>query len=187
MIRGFFFDLDGTLVDTHVANYEAYKKALSDFGIQITFAEFKKTIGQQAKHFLPRLAPQLDPSDYEQLSTQKAEYYKEALVLSKANVELIKFLGLVAKDHHTVLVTSARPESAAVVLTRHKLTDYFDHVITNADVNKSKPAPDCYQMALAKTGLDPNEVIVFEDSDTGIASAEAAGIKAIVQIKNFSL
>jgi beta-phosphoglucomutase len=177
MIKGFFFDMDGTLVDTHEANYVAYKKALADFNI---------AIGQQANDFLPQLAPTLNRDDYDSLAAKKAEYYKESLELSKANAELVRFLHMISQDHVTVLVTTARPANAQAVLDRHNLKDYFDHVITNDDVRNSKPAPDCYEVALKKSGLSPNEVIVFEDSATGVSSAQSAGINSIVLVKSFN-
>jgi beta-phosphoglucomutase-like phosphatase (HAD superfamily) len=79
MIRGFLFDLDGTLVDTHKANYEAYKRALADFGLDLTWERFKPSIGHQAKAFLPKLAPGLTEEQYAEIRERKAKYYLELM------------------------------------------------------------------------------------------------------------
>ena len=186
MIKGFFFDLDGTLVDTHQANYQAYKKALADFDVLIDFEDFKATIGYQAQNFLPRLAPNLSGDDYQAIARNKAEYYKELMHLTELNEGLVRFLELMSADHMLALVTTAKPANAQAVLEHHGLTHYFQHVITSADVAESKPSPEAYILALKKTGLEPNEVIAFEDSPAGQQSAEAAGI-SVVLINEFTV
>lgn len=184
MIKGFFFDLDGTLVGTHQANYQAYKKALDEFGVEIEYGEFEKTIGQQAQVFLPELAPKLNKDNYRDIAVQKAEYYKDFLHLSKLNTKLVQFLDMVAVHDQTVLVTTAKRANAEAVLRHHRLTDYFDHIVANEDVSESKPSPEAYNLALTKTGLHSSEAIAFEDSKVGREAAEAAGL-SVIMVKEF--
>ncbi len=186
MIRGFFFDLDGTLVDTHQANFVAYKQALADIGIDIDFSDFKKTIGMQARNFLPMLAPGLKDKDYEDISTRKASYYKEHIHLSKLNEDLYDFMRSMSERYATALVTTAKKVNTQAVLEHHKLEKYLHTIITAEDVVNSKPSPECYLLALERSGLKPAEVIAFEDSETGRESAEAAGIP-VVMIKDFAV
>lgn len=186
MIKGFFFDLDGTLVDTHQANYQAYKKALEVFGISITFDDFKKTIGHHAQDFLPKLAPGLKPYQYKQISDKKAVYYKDVVHISELNTKLVQFLDMVSKDNQIVLITTARRVNAKAVLEHHRLTSYFDHIITREDVRDSKPSPEAYQLALKKTGLTNAEAVAFEDSEVGRSAAEAAGIP-VVMVREFTV
>ncbi len=186
MIRGFFFDLDGTLVDTHMANYEAYRRALEDYGVSISFEEFKKSIGHQAKTFLPWFAPGLADDDYEDMAQKKKEYYKEAVQQSVLNVSLVDFMKKIQPNNTIVLVTTAKKDNAMTVLKHHGLSEVFDFVITAEDVDKSKPHPECYEKALKKAKLKPEEVIAFEDSEPGIKAAESAGIAALL-IKDFNV
>lgn len=186
MIKGFFFDLDGTLVDTHRANYEAYRRALEDYRVVLTFDEFKKSIGHQANIFLPWFAPDLSPEDYEQVSVKKRQYYKESARLSVLNTQLIKFIKDVKPNHTISLVTTAKRENAETVLNFHELSDLFDFIVTADDVRVSKPSPECYITALARAGLEAGEVVAFEDSEPGIEAARAAGI-AVIPIRDYSL
>lgn len=186
MIRGFFFDLDGTLVDTHEANYEAYKRALADHGVDITFNDFKRTIGMQAKDFLPKLAPNLDKDAHEAIAHLKAGYYKDLIHLSTLNKALHGFMHSMSEHYTTALVTTAKHANAMAVLEYHEIKGYFDHIITANDVVKSKPAPDGYILALERTGLKASEVIAFEDSDVGRQAAEAAGI-SVVMVREFAV
>lgn len=186
MIRGFFFDLDGTLVDTHQANYEAYKKALFAIGVTITFEDFKKTIGRQARDFLPELAPSISEDEKHEVARLKADYYKELMHLSRCNEQLITFIDAMTAHHTIALVTTAKKQNALAVLTHHKLTEKFDLIVTADDVEHSKPAPDGYLLALELSGLAAHEVIAFEDSQSGVDAASKANIP-VVHIKDFAV
>lgn len=186
MIRGFFFDLDGTLVDTHRANFEAYRRAIQEVsGAEITFEDFKRSIGHVAKTFLPWFAPGLKPEAYEKISQLKAAYYKDLMHLTELNSKLVGFMDTV-RDAQLVLVTTAKRQNAEAVLAHHELSGYFDIIITGEDVQHSKPDPEAYLLALQKTGLQLTEVIAFEDSDSGRQAAEAAGIP-VVMIGSFAV
>lgn len=56
--------------------------------------------------------------------------------------------------------------------------DYFDNVITSDEVgiNRTKPHPDLFLLALDRFKVRANEAIVFEDSPNGVRAAQAAGI-----------
>src|SRR4051812_46163560 len=121
MIRGFLFDLDGTLVDTHRANFEAYKRALAHFGMDLTWERFKPSIGHQAKSFLPRIAPGLSDEQYAEIRDFKAQYYRDLVHLTEANLPLIEFMRTMAVHYPVALVTTARRPNATAILEHHNL------------------------------------------------------------------
>ncbi|MFC1832023.1 HAD-IA family hydrolase, partial [Thermodesulfobacteriota bacterium] len=41
---------------------------------------------------------------------------------------------------------------------------------------RKKPAPDIYLLALEKTGKDPSQCIVIEDSRNGMLAGDSAGV-----------
>jgi len=184
-VKALFFDLDGTLVDTHQANYHAYKQALLDVGVAIEFEDFKRSIGHQAKTFLSWYAPGLSESDYAVIARRKALYYKEYMHLTKVNEGLVRLMAACG-GMSLVLVTTAKRENALTVLRYHGLKKAFAHIITAEDVKQSKPEPDAYILALQKVSLKPQEVVAFEDSEAGRRAAEAAGIE-VVMIGNFEV
>jgi beta-phosphoglucomutase-like phosphatase (HAD superfamily) len=57
--------------------------------------------------------------------------------------------------------------------------DSFDVIVAGDDVSRGKPHPEPYEKAAALLGFAPKDCIAFEDSSTGLASAEAAGTYAI--------
>jgi HAD superfamily hydrolase (TIGR01509 family) len=184
MIRGLFFDLDGTLVDTHRANYEAYKHALGLEGFKIDFDQFKQTIGMHAGQFLPLLAPGLSVKGFDRVTQNKAAKYREIGHTTTLNTNLRSFIEKMKPRMKIALVTTAKRVNAEAILQYHDLTELFDTVITADDVKVSKPDPEAYVLALDKTKLHSYEVIAFEDSETGRKAAESAGI-AVVVVKDF--
>lgn len=61
-----------------------------------------------------------------------------------------------------------------------KLREYFEFFITIEDVEKIKPDPQCYFLALKRLGIGPKEALVIEDSVAGVSAAKAAGIDVAV-------
>lgn len=186
MIQGFFFDLDGTLVNTYQADYLAYRDAIQEvLGINIAEAEFAKTHGQEMHQKLALLAPGTSQVDAKKVAIAKKQHYKKYLHLTEPNGELIAFLAQFAEHHAMVLVSTAKRDNGLRVLRKHNLEQYFSHMIFGDEVTHSKPHPESYLIGLQKTGLKAEQVLAFEDSQAGIASAEAAGI-AVVHVRTFT-
>lgn len=53
-------------------------------------------------------------------------------------------------------------------------------------VQKKKPAPDVYNMAVEKMGLDKSKCVIVEDSGIGLGAAKAAGISCIVTKSSYT-
>ncbi|HEX7626607.1 MAG TPA: HAD-IA family hydrolase, partial [Gaiellaceae bacterium] len=47
------------------------------------------------------------------------------------------------------------------------------------DVANGKPDPECYLTAARLLGVEPAELLVFEDTDVGVAAAKAAGARVV--------
>jgi HAD superfamily hydrolase (TIGR01509 family) len=78
----------------------------------------------------------------------------------------------------TALVTMSMRTMA---LTVAEQIDFqaFDVVVGGDDVTNGKPHPEPYLRAAELLGVAPEDCLAFEDSPTGLASAEAAGCHAI--------
>lgn len=77
------------------------------------------------------------------------------------------------------LVTNATRQMVEVLLPKLDLEKTFHCWVLGEELAVSKPHPMPYQTALNELGLEPSEVIVFEDTRSGITSAVTAGIRTI--------
>nr|MDH4449056.1 HAD-IA family hydrolase [Rhodoferax sp.] len=77
------------------------------------------------------------------------------------------------------VVTGARMFAIASTLRSHTLAPEFEVVISADEVVHSKPAPECYLLALERMGLEAHEVVALEDTEHGVASAIAAGLACV--------
>jgi HAD superfamily hydrolase (TIGR01509 family) len=73
------------------------------------------------------------------------------------------------------VATSGTREYAHHVLSRLKLIERFEFVLTSEDVRLGKPDPAVYLLAAARLGLAPPQMMVLEDSANGCRAAVAAG------------
>ena len=83
-IKGFFFDLDGTLVNTHESNYRAYKQAIQEVTGKTVDDALKVEIknGESSSVFLPRLLEGLSDDVSRQIRDRKKIVYSEHLHVS---------------------------------------------------------------------------------------------------------
>ena len=84
----------------------------------------------------------------------------------------------------TCIASTAASANLYNVLNYFGIGDNFDIVITGEHVSKGKPNPEVYLKALALLECEPDEAIVFEDSDVGCEAAENAEI-SYIRIQNF--
>ena len=79
----------------------------------------------------------------------------------------------------TCIASTASRENLYNVLNHFNITNYFDIIITGENVTHGKPNPEVYNKALTLLDCEPEEVIVFEDSEVGCEAADNAEINYI--------
>jgi len=172
-----FFDMDGTLVDTNLANFLSYKKAIQF----VTNSDYDLTHNPEERFnrsTLKNAIPNLSETEYERIIQKKEECYEDFLHEMKLNSKIVDILSKYSKTNKTVLVTNCRKERAFTTLNHFGLTNKFS-VIFYRQFNDNDKKINKFQNAISELGVSPNFVIAFENEEIEIADAKKAGVEII--------
>lgn len=169
-----FFDMDGTLVDTNLANFLAYSKAIqkvtnTDKGLRYEpNTRFNRSTLKSIFHNLSSI-------EYDRIIQEKELLYDTLLYETTLNNLISQILFKYSKINKTVLVTNCRTERANATLKFHNIFDKFDHIFYR-QFSENEEKINKYQFAISSLEIAPNNIIVFENEDQEIKDAMIAGI-----------
>ena len=173
-------DLDGTLVDTRAANYHAYREVLADFGKSLTEEHYNSCFGLRLEEFLQTLDI-TDKHITEKIRKQKALVYPIHFDKLVPNNPLLAFLKASRRmGIPLAVVSTARRENILNVLKYIGAYDLFDLIVSGENVSKSKPDPECYIYAIRHFNIEPDKILIFEDTPIGIRAAIETGANCLV-------
>ena len=173
-------DFDGTLVDTKQANVMAYKKAFEICDIPFDENMYKdKVFGLRFDDMCDKMnVPLYMRERLHRIKTMTYPEFFDNIIVNKALYDKISRMHL--SGIRTVLASTAAKKNIDSILEHFGIGYIFDEVIDGSMVKKGKPDAEVYIKAL--NGVDPENVIVYEDSDVGVMAATAAGIKNIERV-----
>jgi sugar-phosphatase len=188
VIRGFLFDLDGTLVDSERETAEAMARALARHqGVAITQDDRDFIIGRSWVAIHARLAAAYPAMQWTLAELAAAAADAREDVLAEVGVTVLPGARAITRlGAVRALVTGSSRREARQMLDLLGLTDAFPVVVAAEDVARSKPEPDGYLAAARALAVDPARCLVIEDSAAGIAAGRAAGCTVVgVRAGNF--
>jgi beta-phosphoglucomutase len=171
MFNAVVFDFNGTLSDDEPVLARIYVQMFGEVGASLTEAEYYQHLaGHTDEEMFTRW---LGRSDGE-LITERVRRYNE-LVADGSTVDPdVRAAVAFAKERVPVaLVSAALRDEIEPVVAAAELD--FDVIVAQDDVDHGKPSPEPYLRAAKKLGVEPTGLLVFEDTDVGVASAKAAG------------
>jgi HAD superfamily hydrolase (TIGR01509 family) len=182
MIRAVFWDNDGVLVDTEKLYYQATHELLLKAGITLTESLFQRiSLREGRSAFALAEAKGVSQDEIERLQTERNRRYTDLLRSGVRTMDGVKeTLDSLRGKVILSIVTSSRRSHFDTMHATTGLLPYFDFVLTRDDYVLSKPDPEPYRLALKRSGCRPEECIVVEDSERGLQSALAAGIRCMI-------
>ena len=186
-IRLLLLDFDGTLADTRRANTLSYVAALGEAGYTLTEEEYAANyFGMRCNEFLTRFGI-ADPAERERLRLRKIALYPTFFDTVRLNEPLWTFCRQFRAGSGRVWVVSTGSRANIDNVMRHlgiggptAEGGVSDGILSGADVERPKPAPDCFLEAMRREGCTPRETLIFEDSAIGIEAARRSGASYFV-------
>ena len=185
MIKAVIFDMDGVIIDSEPLHYKVFMDYTKNkFGLTISDEEYKTFIGTTNFHMYSTLKEKyFIEGELTQLIEEYEEKCNEFFMSSKTRKPIQGVDILVKNLHHNkiklALASSSPRKSINMVLDMFDMNQFFDVKVSGREVKNSKPAPDIFLRAAELLNVNPEECLVFEDSQNGVAAAKAAGMKCI--------
>jgi len=182
-IKGIIFDFDGLIIDSESAVFHTWQKLYSSYGLELKMEDWADIIGRSDQDRDPMVA----------LAHTAGKRFKEEEARKKFNKELteemektdvIPGVREAIADAETAglklgIASSSSRRWVEEHLQRIQLREYFDVIVCSDDVEKAKPNPKIYMLAVQELALNPRQVIVFEDSPAGVLAAKRANLFCI--------
>jgi HAD superfamily hydrolase (TIGR01509 family) len=181
VIEAVVFDLDGVLVDSEHVWDAARQELAAERGRPWPEQASRDMMGMSSLEWSRYLHDVVGlPDRPDEISAKVVrrleEIYRRELPLIDGAVEAVERL---AKRWPLGLASSSNRELIDLVLELSSLARYFSATVSSEEVPRGKPAPDVYLEAARRLGVGPARCVAIEDSENGIRSAKAAGMRVL--------
>jgi len=192
MIKLIIFDLDGVLVEAKNIHYETLNTALGlvDEKYVISWDDHLSTFdGLKTNQKLNMLTNErgLPTNKHKFIWDEKQKLTLKSLHSLPQSIELQDtFAQLVEDGYKIACCSNSIRKTVLTVLSKLGIIEYFDLIISNEDVDNSKPHPEMYWKAISSIGVLPEETLIVEDSPHGLlaASRSKSHILRVLSPKN---
>ena len=181
------FDMDGLLLDTERFYTVAQQKILNKFGMKFDLAVKEKMMGRttadSARVFIEEtgLAGRYSAEEF---IKERAEILQSLFPQTALLPGVRKLLDhIVARRIPACIATSSNKRHFELKTEQHMglFGAAFSHFVTGGDVEKGKPDPEIFQLAVSQFADPPapEAVLVFEDAVLGVQAAVAGGFNCV--------
>lgn len=187
MKKAIIFDLDGVITDTAKYHFEAWKMLADSLHFKFDKTDNERLKGvsrMDSLNIILEINNALDSFSIEE---------KEAMC-KKKNDNYVELIGRVtpadilpgiaelmdeAEKHGIKMAVASVSKNAPAVLTSLGIMDRFDYIADAKKITKSKPDPEIFAVCAEALGFDGADCVGIEDSQAGIESIHAAGMKSV--------
>jgi beta-phosphoglucomutase-like phosphatase (HAD superfamily) len=179
VIAAVAWDIDGTLVDSEPLHHQALLEASATFNVDLLDLPPLAFRGVHMDDVWTRLQSRFPATltRSEWLDGIESRYIAgagrlRALAGARQAIQRLALAGI-----PQVCVSNSSRRIVDANLTTLELLPYLQFSISLDDVANGKPHPEPYAMAARRLGLEPQHLLAVEDSESGLASASAAGLR----------
>jgi beta-phosphoglucomutase len=185
--RAVIFDFNGTLSDDESILYGIYAELFAARGRPLSQRDYlDRLAGHSDEEIVSRWLGR-ERADVEALVAQRIARYRAAVADGSTVGQDARAAVRYAAERVPVgVVSGAVREELEPVLAAAGLGSLVTSVVSADDVREGKPHPEGYLLALNRLrGSEPqsplraDQVLVFEDTEAGVAAAKAAGMRCV--------
>ena len=202
-IKAFIFDQDGVIIDTERDGHRvAFNRAFAEFGLNAEWGieEYHALLQvgggkERMAHYFrvngfdTELALEEEQNLIRRLHERKTQIFIE--LLESGSLPLRPGVRRIMEEAAALglqlgICTTSNERAAHAIVARMLAGIPLRFVLAGDVVARKKPDPEIYLLALAQTGLRPDECIVFEDSHIGAVAAKAAGMYVVATVNHYT-
>ncbi len=181
MIEAVVFDLDGVIVDSEHVWDDVRQELAEERGGRWHGEASRDMMGMSSVEWSRYMHDVIGlPEPPEEINAEVVRrleaIYREELPLIPGAVEAVRRL---AARRPLGLASSSNRELIDFVLEVSGLAPLFRATVSSEEVPRGKPAPDVYLEAARRLGVPGDRCVAVEDSENGIRSAKAAGMRVL--------
>ncbi len=203
------FDCDGVLADTErFGHLPAFNQMFSEFGVPVRWSEEEYGAKLKISGGKERMASLLTegfvreaglPTDAEGQADliagwhrRKTEIYTELVAEGRlpARPGIARITEEALDAGWELGVASTSSEASVRAVLEHAVgperAARFTAIVAGDVVDRKKPAPDIYELALSLIGTDAAEGVAIEDSRNGLLAAVGAGLTCVVTVSSYT-
>jgi len=177
----FFFDMDGTLIDSNRIWKDVDREFLARRGLPYTHAYYEgvaHTIFPLAAKFTKEFCHL--PESCEEIMAEWMELAGDMYAHVSIKPGVRAYLKQCkAEGRRMAVVTSSVPEHCRTALGKLELLKYFEDIFFAHDLGVEKREPDLWRAAASKCGVRPEDCTVFDDSLAACQGARKARMRVV--------
>ncbi|MEV6799714.1 HAD family phosphatase [Micromonospora rifamycinica] len=178
--RAYLFDCDGTIVDSMPVHHLAWRAALDEWGCDLPEDLFYAWGGRPVADIVVDLNARHGLAmPVELVARRREDAYQSFLPQLTAVPGVLAHIEQAYRRVPFAVVSGSTRESVTASLTALGLLDRFDALVCAEDYARAKPDPECYLLAARLLDVPPEQCLVFEDTDLGVAAAATAGMASV--------
>ena len=171
------FDFNGTLSDDEPILYAVYAELFAEQGRPLTEQQYLAELaGQTEEEIIRRWLGRVD----DELVRERIDrYIARASDGSTVDADARAAVRFAADLVPVGVVSAATRREIEPVLAAAGIEGSITAVVSADDVVLGKPDPEPYERMSTLLGIEPGDMLVFEDTEAGVASAKAAGARVV--------
>jgi len=182
MLRAAVFDVDGTLVDTVDLHARAWQDAFRKWGKDVDFIEVRSQIGKGGDQILPMFFSPGEIKRFgEEMSEWRGQHFKSVYLPQAKPFPKTRelFSALRERGVKLALASSAKKDELESYKKLANIADLVDGETSADQVERTKPHPDVFAIAVENLGIAPEKAIAIGDSPFDAQSAGKIGLLTV--------